>query len=122
LLVFVTDLFLQSYYREIGFGLANFGISFGMMNGIDKLVLLGVFVSLVTWMVIDYLSFKTVKFPVYLIVLGGLGNLLARMIWGNVWDYLWFPYLPFWFNLSDVLISVGVLSYILGSNGDSSTV
>ena len=56
-----------------------------------------------------------------LIALGGIGNILSRLVWGGVWDYICFPFLPFCFNLSDVLISLGVVSYILGVNGNRST-
>jgi len=55
---------------------------------------------------------------IWLLAVGGMGNLVPRLIWSGVWDYIHVPILPFWFNLSDVLIVIGVISYILGVDGN----
>lgn len=51
------------------------------------------------------------------LVLGGLGNLLPRLWWGSVWDYLYLPLAGLWFNLCDVLICVGGLAFGLREAG-----
>ena len=109
----VLDLFLQYIFRSLNFGLANRGVSFGMAPEIGliiSMIALGVFCI--------YLYRFPTRSGLTLIVYGGVGNVLCRLIWGSVWDYICLPFLPFCFNLSDFLISLGVISYILMSNGN----
>lgn len=85
---------------SFGFGVENRGVSLGMFQGISFWLILGV------WL---YLVYKRdEKFE--LLIWGGLGNLLPRMLFGGVWDYV--PYYFFWGNVSDLIITVGVLSFL----------
>lgn len=84
----------------------NRGVSLGMFQGISFWFVLLVWV---------YLVLKNDK-EFDLLILGGLGNLGPRLLFGGVWDYI--PYYFFWGNVSDLIITVGVFSYILGTNGD----
>lgn len=106
------DIFLQYVFRSLNLGLANRGVSFGLGQGIGNVL------SIVALGFICIYLYRPAYTGMTLILLGGVGNVLARLIWGSVWDYICLPFLPFCFNLSDVLISLGVVSYILMGNGN----
>lgn len=112
---------LQSVFRMINFGLENRGVSFGLGQEIGKTISIFVFAVFIFWFGYEIYIKKRYLLSLYLIALGGAGNIVCRFIWGSVWDYVCFPILPFCFNLSDVLISLGVVSYILGVNGNRRT-
>ena len=119
-LVFV-DLILQSHFRALHFGLENRGVSFGMGPEWGSTVSFLAYTAIILWYVYEKRWLKRDKLFLFLIALGGAGNLICRIVWGSVWDYISIPFLPFTFNLADVLISLGVVSYILGGNGNRST-
>lgn len=121
--ILFLDVILQNLFRGQNIGVANGGVSFGWgSNSWGSLLSLAVYIVFVTWFLTDYLQNKRISIFLFLMALGGLGNLLNRLIWGNVWDYISLSVLPFSFNLSDLLISLGVVSYILGVNGDRRTI
>lgn len=115
--VVVSDIFLQSYFRGVDIGVANSGIFLGLLPSISLTVLLVLYFSLLFWFIKET-SAGRLSFGVFCILLGGLGNLLPRLATGTIWDYIYLPFVPFRFNLSDILISWGVISYILGTDGD----
>lgn len=80
----------------------NRGVSLGMFWGISFWIILAVWI---------YLVVKNDK-RFDLIVWGGLGNLVPRILFGGVWDYI--PYYFFWGNLNDVLIVMGIIEYVFG--------
>lgn len=82
------------------------GVTFGMFQGISF------------WIILVFWAYLVIKRDERFekLVWGGLGNLVPRVLFGGVWDYI--PYYFFWGNLSDLIITVGVFSYILGTNGD----
>jgi len=110
--VFLIDVLLQFVFRSKGVGVENTGISFGVYKSIDWLFLAFVLVLFFLWMRGD----KKIKnsLGLSMVLFGGLGNLIGRFATGGVWDYISLPLVPFLFNLSDTLISFGVISYILG--------
>lgn len=110
--VFLLDLVCQNYFRSLGYGTLNKGISFGWWQGISQVMTMVIYLLFVSWVVFRVRKGKR-QVGLMAMVLGGLGNLLPRLWVGSVWDYLYFPVLGFWFNLSDALISFGVISYIL---------
>lgn len=91
---------------HFGFGVVNMGVTFGMFQGISF------------WIILVFWAYLVIKRDERFekLVWGGLGNLVPRVLFGGVWDYI--PYYFFWGNLSDLIITVGVFSYILGTNGD----
>ncbi len=103
------DAFLQVYFRGRGMGLENQGVSFGLFPGLSGPI------SIFVYFVFIFIFFrkKSVRenMAFWLLVAGGFGNTAPRLIWGSVWDYLHVSFLPFWFNLSDVTISAGVIWY-----------
>lgn len=46
-----------------------------------------------------------------LIIVGGLSNIVDRIVWGGVVDYVAFYSFPV-FNIPDVLISIGIVWYV----------
>ncbi len=115
LVILLVDLVLQSVFRLKNIGLANRGVSLGMAQNFEGIIFISV---IILFLIGIYLyRFRLVgrndKIAISLIALGGMGNIICRVIWGSVWDFVCLPFLPFCFNLSDVLISFGVINYIL---------
>jgi hypothetical protein len=119
--VAALDIFLQGYFRTQNFGLANRGVSFGLGQNFGNTVSLLAYGFFVVWFIFQLFAHKNGRRLVFL-ALGGGANLIARVFWGSVWDYVCLPFLPFCFNLADVLICLGVVSYILGVNGNRGTI
>jgi len=82
----------------------NSGVAGGLGTGFDWLA---VKVGLIAWV---YYKFGW-RWQVGLMVIGGLSNLLDRLRWGGVVDYINFFNL-FSFNLADGLVVVGMLGLI----------
>lgn len=120
-LILLLDLVLQIIFRSENIGYANRGVSFGLGPEIGTIISYLAFGGFLGWVIYEFIKLKKIRAYLFLISLGGLGNIVGRVIWGSVWDYICVPHIPFCFNLSDVLISIGVVSYILGSNGNRST-
>lgn len=107
----------------IGVGVQNTGVSFGFGNmwGHVFRYILPIIVTLVVVLWVKYFKEKNVY--LFILLVGGIGNMVARVIWGYVWDYLQIPYLDLWINFSDLVISFGALSYILvGDDRDSNSI
>lgn len=118
-----SDLFLQDLSRKIGLGVQNTGISFGFGNmwGHIFRYILPIFVSVAAVVWIKYAKRKSIY--LFIMLVGGIGNIIARMVWGYVWDYIEISYFGLWVNFSDLMISFGALSYILvGDDRDTSSI
>lgn len=90
----------------------NFGIAFGILK--DQTGLLILFISVVL-IVLLYLVFskkiksKQLLVAISFIIGGGIGNLIDRMFFGYVIDYLKLSFFPPVCNLSDYFICLGGL-------------
>jgi lipoprotein signal peptidase len=118
----VLDLLLQGYFRKIGFGVLNRGVSFGLLPGAGQGVSIAVYLVLIIFLgLVKLTSGKSIRLSpaLWLLVAGGFGNLLPRLFWSGVWDYIQVPPFPFWLNLSDLMITTGLVSYILRGDGNS---
>ncbi|HOX95866.1 MAG TPA: signal peptidase II [Candidatus Woesebacteria bacterium] len=122
LVTVLIDLFWQFYFRLHSLGVENFGVSFGLGKEWGRVLSLIAYGFFVVWYLWGRYRGDRRTWPILLVALGGLGNLICRLVWGSVWDYICFSWLPFCFNLADLLISVGAISYILGVDGYSSVV
>ena len=122
IVILVLDLVLSVVFRATKWGVENRGVSFGMASEVGFIISIVAFCLFVGLLAFEIYKRKKIRPFLLLITLGGLGNIVSRLIWGSVWDYICLPLLPFCFNLCDVLISLGVVSYILGGNGDRSSV
>jgi len=107
----------QYYFRSIGVGRENFGISFGMWQGVGVWMIGLVLLVLCGYVLSLLKNDKKIGRGLCFVLIGGLVNLMMRVWWGSVWDYISISFLPFVFNLSDVLITVGVVATFFKRNG-----
>ena len=92
-------------------------MAFGLFPGqANFLLILSILVvpALVTFLIIFSRRIKTglVKFGLALILGGAIGNLIDRLRWGEIVDFLDFRIWPV-FNLADTAITVGAILLIL---------
>lgn len=85
-------------------------VNHGAMLGIGTDVRLWVFVTIFVIIVLDTIK-RGFSVSDILILSGGLSNIIDRFLWGGVVD--WIRLFSIWFNSADVLISLGVLLFIL---------
>lgn len=105
--IVLLDLILQYYFRRRDVGQFNTGISFGL--GAEGMRAIIIFLCVLFFLI----YIKSRKQPgITMLIFGGLGNFLPRLVWGGVQDYLKMPFIPLWFNISDILITGGVLIYL----------
>lgn len=91
----------------------NTGAAFGMLKGMRVFFIIVTVVVLVSVVVLLIktpaekftLSWSTVC---VLIVSGGIGNLIDRVLWAEVTDYIQVQFFPAIFNFADVCVVVGV--------------
>ena len=91
----------------------NSGVAFGFFSGGGAVVLILTLTAL-TALVIYFLLRPTrpwLWLPTGLLMGGALGNLIDRLVHGYVTDFIKLPAWPA-FNLSDMAITVGVLSLL----------
>lgn len=112
---FITKFFVSKY--NIHFGLINYtlnsGIIFGFLKGYN---LIFIFINLLVVLLLGYFIFfrktnnglnRGFRFGFSLVLAGAIGNLIDRIIYSNVIDFI---DLKYWyvFNLADAFIVVGV--------------
>jgi signal peptidase II len=94
----------------------NHGGAFGILGGSQVLLLVGsaVAVGVVLWMLLAGQRSRLATLACGLILGGAAGNLLDRLITGEVTDYVHFS---FWyvFNAADAAITIGVATLILST-------
>lgn len=110
----IVDLLFQSLGRKMGFGIPNSGISFGLFaNELGNLFnMLGFF--LLFFFATSYIKDKSKRVSIYIIIIGGIVNISQRLVFGSVWDYISLPFMPFTNNIADILITGGIVMYIIG--------
>jgi len=111
LVVILVDVPLQFYFRFLGRGVENSGVSFGWLAGLNTWLVVLIYLIFILWAG-RKLSQGKKQLAWSALALGGLGNLIPRLWLGGVWDYIYFAHGGFWFNLSDALITVGVVLYM----------
>ena len=114
----------------------NTGMAFGMLRGWNPVFIIVVFVA-IGFIFVYYRQFKAsgwMRISLGLLLGGALGNLIDRIIFGYVTDFLqfrwWFVHLRWWpsFNIADACVVAGAIMVILGmfersksvDNGDQS--
>ncbi len=94
----------------------NSGIAFGMLGEKSSLVLL-ITASLIVLLFIFRKQFflKNIwhKNAISFILAGGAGNLIDRVLYGHVVDFIKIPFIPY-FNLADLFINIGMILYLIG--------
>lgn len=100
----LLDQLLKWFSLNFGVVVFNQGISLGLLP-IDwpiALILLAI-IFLGIWFK------KTGGVGERLIIIGGLSNLIDRLVFGRVVDYISFSFIDLWVNLGDVYINVGLV-------------
>lgn len=94
----------------------NDGGAFGILGGSQLVLLAGsaVAIAVVIWMLLSGSSSRLITLGCGLILGGAAGNLLDRLMAGEVTDYVHFS---FWyvFNAADAAITVGVAMLLLSA-------
>lgn len=89
-------------------GVVNSGFSLGIGRSVAPVF----FVALLGIVIVDSIR-RGAKFPDILIISGGISNVADRIIHRGVID--WIRVQSMWFNLSDAMITIGVLWILLFS-------
>lgn len=79
----------------------NRGIAFGLGENVPILLIIIAYSILVLWILRNKSGLGEI-----LLLAGGAGNILDRLIFGNIVD--WIRLGNLWFNLADVYIAIGV--------------
>lgn len=90
----------------------NFGIAFGILKGQTGLLILFISVVLIALLYLVFskkIKSKQLLVAISFIIGGGIGNLIDRMFFGYVIDYLKLSFFPPVCNLSDYFICLGGL-------------
>ena len=90
----------------------NFGIAFGILKGHTGLLILFISVILIALLYLVFskkIKSKQLLVAISFIIGGGIGNLIDRMFFGYVIDYLKLSFFPPVCNLSDYFICLGGL-------------
>ena len=96
----------------------NFGIAFGILKGQTGLLILFISVILIALLYLVFskkIKSKQLLVAISFIIGGGIGNLIDRMFFGYVIDYLKLSFFPPVCNLSDYFICLGGLIIALYS-------
>ena len=105
----------------------NRGVSFSFLgdiaDGVRVPLLVGISVIAVALLGLYWLRQRTALHPLAeaafaLILPGAIGNLIDRLLFGTVTDFLHFRFFETSFfvnNVADILISLGVVAYLLGA-------
>lgn len=96
----------------------NRGIAFGMFQGIGPLVgwlTIGILVGLFIYQHRLPRSQWLVRAGVAVLIGGALGNLVDRLIFGEVLDFIQIPLRVGIFNVGDMMIHLGLILIIVGT-------
>jgi len=79
----LVEVFLQSFFRLVDFGIANRGVSFGLVPGLPVVILL---IAMMVFVIQTRAGRASLWWS--LVFIGGVANLTSRIIGGGqVWDY-----------------------------------
>lgn len=90
----------------------NSGVSFGLFSGYTS-ILIVIQLILILVIVITYWKFEPkpflMQFSFALLISGAIGNLIDRIQFGYVIDFIYFRWWPAIFNIADIEIRIGAL-------------
>ncbi len=103
LLIAVAGFCLHEFLATRGTVVSNYGISFGIGQGlVGLIVLIEIMVIVVLWRIGGKMA-----------AIGGLVNLGDRLRFGYVRDYWYLPIIGLYNNVGDWIIAVGIVGLLL---------
>ena len=103
----------------------NYGIAFSIFN--NPSLNLNIFLSVLIFLICSFLfylvfikidnrqKFDFQKLVYVFILAGGIGNLLDRLLYGYVVDFIDITFNPYVFNLADSYVTIGLFMYVIFS-------
>jgi len=88
--------------RGIAFSIFEESYTFGIFLNVLGIVCLSIFC------INNLKEIKQIKIPLTMLLIGGISNLVDRVIYGGVVDFIIISVLPM-FNIADVLIVIGIM-------------
>lgn len=112
ILIVFLDQLSKFIFSNKSFGVINYTTNTGMVFGLFKgYNFLFIVITVLFILFLIYLIFKEDKLGYYLILGGATGNLIDRIVFGFVRDFIDLKMWPV-FNLADSFIIIGVLLVI----------
>ncbi len=103
----------------------NYGFAFSFLNdeSLNLNALIGVLIFFICVYLVYFIFLKAHKETLLknqlmsfsLILAGGLGNLLDRLMYGYVIDFIDITFNPYVFNLADSYVTIGLIMYVIFS-------
>ena len=103
----------------------NYGFAFSFLNdeSLNLNALIGVLIFFICVYLVYFIFLKAHKETLFknqlmsfsLILAGGLGNLLDRLMYGYVIDFIDITFNPYVFNLADSYVTIGLIMYVIFS-------
>tara|TARA_B100000941_G_scaffold20198_1_gene12104 strand:- start:349 stop:822 length:474 start_codon:yes stop_codon:yes gene_type:complete len=103
----------------------NYGFAFSFLNdaSLNLNALIGVLIFFICLYLAYFIFFKIHQggllknqmLSFSLILAGGLGNLLDRLMYGYVIDFIDITFNPYVFNLADSYVTIGLIMYVIFS-------
>ena len=96
----------------------NRGIAFGLLQGVGPVVgwlSIGLLVIMLLWIRQTPREMWLFRMGMALVVGGALGNLVDRIVVGQVLDFIQSPIRPGVFNVADVMIHIGLFLSLVGA-------
>jgi len=110
MLLIILLIILDQATKYLIKGIINYGASFGILQGYTTLlIIISSIVSL--FCIYYYFKEKNLRIPLSLVIAGTLGNLIDRIYFGYVRDFIDLKFFPV-FNLADSFNVIGVILLI----------
>jgi signal peptidase II len=123
-LVLIDQLTKYSVRHWGGFYICNEGIAFGLVP--SPVIFWFFWISMITFILIQIFNiqfstfnqlsiskFSMSKLPLYLILSGAISNIIDRIYFGCVIDFINIPFWPAIFNVADAFIAIGAIMIAL---------
>jgi len=108
--IWASSLEINKDYGIIAFTfITNTGAGFSIMQNMNIILIV---VSIIALIAIMYFYKNIPKFSLIVITSGIIGNLIDRIFYGSVIDFINFKFWPV-FNIADSLIFIGVVYWII---------
>lgn len=107
--LFVVDRLTKAIALEKSFAIVNKGVSFGFIISREVFNLYFCLFLILSAVFLLLYSKNLNRFFLGLIIVGGISNLIDRVFYGGVVDFIKIPFLGFQNNLADFAIMAGII-------------